>query len=308
MGEVFEKETKSITDNDQEMVKLERTIKISCAIPCPHTCYFYDSTGKVNVEKVQSLLGDKAADVVAWYKFRHSPDFKLTLREKIIHKQLTDIFQTPWNLFTICLLTKEVSDNHSTHLFSQTFVRYNNADYQPLPMHIVNLSDPNNSYRTPQPVSRTFKNLLESANIDLKKSQGLRIIGDLHNALQKEIESVLADLADSENVYKLEEEVKQLKQALKWKTETKTKNVAVLEKVIQNNSVDNNGCGDVLSDNVDVMEDSPPSEKRITRGQTKMAKEKDVKNEEHSAVKTRSRAGSKLCSEISYSQATQGRK
>lgn len=57
MGEVTEKETKTITDNDQEMVKLEKIIKVNCAIPSPHNGYFYDYTGKVNTEKIKSFLG-----------------------------------------------------------------------------------------------------------------------------------------------------------------------------------------------------------------------------------------------------------
>lgn len=310
LGEVFEKETKTITDNEQEMVKLERTIKMNCAVPCPHTCYFYDSVGKVNIENVQSLLGDKAADVIAWYKFRHSPGFKLTLREKIIHKQLADIFKTPCDLFTTCLLTKEVSDNHSTHLFSQTFVRYSDTIYQPLPMHIINLSDPNNSYRKPQPVSRTFKNLLESAKIDLNKSQSLKIIGDLHNALQKEIEGVLAEFDESESIFELEEEIKHLKKALNEKTATKT-NMTVLDKVaektVENNNV-NNGCGDALSDNInEVMETSPPVGRKA-KGKTRAVKERNLKSEEQCAIMTRSQTANKVCSNISFSQAAQGRK
>lgn len=57
MGEVTEKETKTITDNDQEMVKVEKIIKVNCAIPCPHNGYFYDYTGRINTEKIKSFLG-----------------------------------------------------------------------------------------------------------------------------------------------------------------------------------------------------------------------------------------------------------
>lgn len=280
---------------------MEKIIKVNCAIPCPHTCYFYDYTGKINTERIQSLLGQSTSDVVGWYKYRHSPGFKLTVREKVIHKELTNFFNTPADLFTTCLLTIEVSDNRSTHLFSQTFVRYSCSMYQPLPMHIVNLSDPNNSYKEPEPVSVAFKQLLDSLSIDLKNAQGVKVVGEVHNALQKETGSNVGVLSRTyADMFKLEEEIIQLKHALNLKTERKVCGVFKKEVVVENNNVDVGG-GDVVKEAETV-----PASKKKGGGARKKPSKENVKTEEE-AVKTRSQAN-RVSNNISYAQATQGQK
>lgn len=291
MGKIYENETKSITDNDQEMIKLERVIKINGAVPCPHTCYAYDAMGKINMDRLQSLLGDKITEVVAWYKFSQTSGFNLTMRDKIVHKQLAAISQTPLDLFTTCLLTRSASDNHSTHLFSQTFVRYSNSMYQPLPMHIVNLGDPNSSYRKPQPVSRAFKQLIDAAKINLKNHQSLKIVGELHNALQNEIESVLGSLDVVQELFKLEQEVKVLKQTLNLKTENKIN--ATVAKQVENNNLDN---GDNSAEVLNVKENCTIRKKKKTIEKLGSDGEERV---------LRSRGANKVCNNISYAQATQ---
>lgn len=272
------------------MIKLDRLIKVKSAVPCPHTCYFYDATGKVDVDQLQSLLGEKSAEVIAWYKFRRSPGFKLTLREKIIHKQLADIFQTTQDLFTTCLLTTEVSDNHSTHLYSQTFVQYTNTLYQPLPMHIVNLSDPNNSYRKPEAVSKAFKNLIDSVKVD-QGAQGLKIVGELHNVLQKEIESVLADFSEAEGVFELEEEVKRLKEAVNRKAKAEVTEVKNAE----------NGVTDTTMQDTEMPSNDKKMNKREEMEKLVRRSPRNVKNDERD-VRTKSQTVNNV---MTYSQVIQ---
>lgn len=283
MGEITEKETKSITDNDQESVKLEKTIKINCAIPCPYTGYFYDSVGRINTERIQSLVGDEMSAVVAWYKFRQSPGFKLTVREKVIHNELTNIFQTPADLFTTCLLTREVSDNGSTHSFSQTFVRYCSLMYQLLPMHIVNLSDPNNSYKKPEPMSDSFKELLDKENIDLKNTQGVKVMTEIHNALQKETVSLSQEARRTyEEMFQLEEEIRLLKEALNRRTERELAAAA-------------SATSTAVTENNNVVVNDAASKKILMKEEIQDVAEK--------VCRTRSQA-----KRVSYSQITQGQK
>lgn len=172
--------------------------------------------------KLKDLLGDQFGKVVAWYKFQKISGFKFSLRDKIINMQLKDMFGLTPDIFTCCYLINEVSDNGSTHLFSQVFMRYHNSKYERLPIHIPNLSEPNNTYKTSEKASLTFIKLLQELKIDKSKAQGLAVINKIQNALQKQIDKVIEDLSLSEtHLHNLEEDVKllELRKAKKEKDE-----------------------------------------------------------------------------------------
>lgn len=221
LGDILHKETKTITDNDQQQINISKTIKINSLMPCPHPHFFYNGTGKVDKNKVKDFLKDQFDRVVAWYKFQKTSNLKFSLRDKIIHKQLIEVFGKTSDLFPCCLLINEISDNGATHLFSQAFIRYHNNRYDRIPMHIPNLSEPNNTYRLPEPSSQTFDKILRNLKIDEKKTQGLIVINKIHNALQKHIDTIIKNLSQAEEyLHELEEEVKTLeKRKLKKKKE-----------------------------------------------------------------------------------------
>lgn len=78
-------------------------------------------------------------------------------------------------------------------------------------MHIVNLSDPNTSYRSSVVSSETFTNILNSLKIDPKKMKGLEAITRIQTALQYHTEKVVENLAEAElKLCRLEEEVSEL--------------------------------------------------------------------------------------------------
>ncbi|XP_018574508.1 BRISC complex subunit FAM175B-like [Anoplophora glabripennis] len=211
LGEIVHKETKTITDNDQQQINISRTIKINSMMPCPQPHYFYNGLGKIDRDKIREFLGNQFTKVVAWYKYQRISSFKFTLKDKILHKQLQDFFNIPPELFTCCLLINEVSDNGSTHLYSQAFMRCNNTIYDKLPVHIPNLSEPNNTYKSSEPSSATFNKIINDLKIDRKNTQGLVVINKIQNALQKHIDTVIENLSEAEKyLHSLEEEIKQL--------------------------------------------------------------------------------------------------
>lgn len=211
LGEIVHKETKTITDNDQQQINISRTIKINSVIPCPQSHYFYNGTGKVNQEKIKTFLGNQFNKVVAWYRYQRIPSAKFTFRDKIIHRQLSDLFGITPELFSCCILTNEVSENASTHLFSQVFIRCHSLGCDKLQISIPNLSEPNNMYKSSEPSSDTFNKILGDLKIDKKNTQGLVVINKIQNALQKHVETLVKDLSESEKyLHELEEEVKLL--------------------------------------------------------------------------------------------------
>lgn len=180
-------------------------------MPCPQPHYFYNGLGKIDRDKIREFLGNQFTKVVAWYKYQRISSFKFTLRDKILHKQLQDFFNISPELFTCCLLINEISDNGSTHLYSQAFMRCNNTVYDKLPIHIPNLSEPNNTYKSSEPSSATFNKIINDLKIDRKSTQGLVVINKIQNALQKHIDTVIENLSEAEKyLHSLEEEIRQL--------------------------------------------------------------------------------------------------
>ncbi|KAJ8917118.1 hypothetical protein NQ315_012608 [Exocentrus adspersus] len=90
-------------------------------------------------------------------------------------------------------------------------VRCHNGVYDRLAIHIPNLSEPNNTYRSSEPSSATFNKIITDLKIDKKTTQSLVVINKIQNALQKHIDTVVQNLSEAESqLYELEEEVKQL--------------------------------------------------------------------------------------------------
>lgn len=210
-------------------------------MPCPQPHYFYNGLGKIDKDKIRVFLGNQLPKVVAWYKYQRISSFKFTLRDKILHKQLQNFFNIFPELFTCCLLINEISDNSSTYLYSQAFMRYNNTVYDKLPIHIPNLSEPNNTYKSSEPSSATFNKIVNDLKIDRKNTQGLVVINKIQNALQKQIDTVIENLSEAEKyLYNLEEEVKQLEliQKLKKINEANSKEVESSKKLNNSHSLE----------------------------------------------------------------------
>lgn len=241
-------------------------------MPCPKLAYFYDAAGQIDTDKIDNLLGNQKTNqvkIVAWYKYKHSNAFKMTIREKIVHKRLCQHYavSNP-ELFACCLLTTNSSQNGSTHLYSQTFLRYIEPTYQMIPMHIVNLSDPNDSYRSAEPQSRHFIDLTKSLGVDKKRTRGINVVMQMNEELQNCTEKVAEELAEAEKkYYDLQEEVKALQEKLKQKQMLKNANTLVEDKTTSQNTIENGNSEDLL-DGENVKDDS----EEVTKGKRGLRK------------------------------------
>ncbi|XP_044258234.1 BRISC complex subunit FAM175B-like [Tribolium madens] len=237
LGEIIEKETKTITDNDLRQVHISREIRFNGSIPWPDPCYFHNQAGKVNAEKIKNFLGDLTPRVLAWYKYKHASGFDFTFRDRILHKQFITLFNVPPEFFTCCLLIKDSSENKSTHSWRQTFVRYCNYDLGHLRFRIENLSDPNNTYKSPRPLSHIVVKIINEVKSKGEDTQGNSMISRIQNAVQKHTSSLIDHLAEAEKrVFELEKEYKRLKAE-------KNRKLDADDKVKESN-----GCGNIDSE------------------------------------------------------------
>ncbi|KAJ3628442.1 hypothetical protein MTP99_015746 [Tenebrio molitor] len=215
IGELHESSKTKITDSDQPVVHTTRIVRINTSMACPQSAYFYDGIGRVDVENVLNFLGDLAPKVVAWFKYSPlSCKLNLTFREAIIHKQLAGLFEIPHQYFSFCILSSEHSDNKSMHTFTQTFLRHRNNRYEVMPMQIVNMSNPNISYKTSEPTSDTVRNIIQGIQVDREQNGGTSVALKIQKALQEHIDDIVKPLAEAEmRLFELEDEVDELKNA-----------------------------------------------------------------------------------------------
>ncbi|KRT79137.1 hypothetical protein AMK59_8182, partial [Oryctes borbonicus] len=290
LGEIIEKKTNTITDNEEQITKIDRTIKINSPVSCPKLGYFYDAAGRIDEKKINSFLGGVKAHqmkVIAWYKFKHTNAFKMTIREKIVHKQLSQLFEPMQpELFTCCLLTTNSSLSGSTHLYSQTFLRYLEPTYQMLPMHIVNLSDSNNLYKSVDPTSESFNSLVKSLRIDRKKMQGINVITQINKELQTQTENVAAKLAEAEKIYfKLHEEILELEEKVKLKQRNNVINMTNINKPDSLSIVENGDGEDLLTSDSENMIESSLEVMKSGRGRKKSTRTPSKRNSSRSPIK-----------------------
>ena len=189
LGEIVEKKTSNITDNDEQVTKIDRMININSIISWPKRCYFYNSIGEINKQKISNFLGDKVGHLVGWYKLKITGGiYKQTLREKIVHKELSKAFGPHSDLFVCGLFKADTSQNGATHTNMQTFIRYMESGFHNVPMRITNLSDSNNMYKTPQNTSDSFKKVMTDLKMNLEETPSLVAVNEIHTALLKRID------------------------------------------------------------------------------------------------------------------------
>lgn len=160
------------------------------------------------------------------------------MRDKVIHKQLTELFGIPSQIFTCGLLGTEVSDTRSTYSFCQHFIRCYSMVYEKLPVHIPNLSEPNHTYKSSEPASQTFNKLLVGLQVDRKNTQGLQIVHKIQKSLQNHTDSVLKILSQAESkMYELEEELKDIRMSINQKKNRNIKNTNKTKETQKNEDV-----------------------------------------------------------------------
>lgn len=212
LGDIVKKKISKITDHEQIQVETIETIQINSVIPCPQISYFYDAVGRVNCQKLKDFLGSQYNKVVSWYIYKTGEDIHFTFRDKLVHKSLTNIFNVYASCFTTCLLTKATSENSSTHSFETTFWKHSGMKYTQIPIHISNLGEKNNAYKSEGPSSQTFQNIIKQLNVGEMKSNAILNINKIHSALLTHVNEVAIELSVAEKrLFDLENEIAQLK-------------------------------------------------------------------------------------------------
>lgn len=134
------------------------------------------------------------------------------MREKIVHRQLAQMFSIPPEVFTLCLLNANWNEVRSTQACKQTFLRYTDGEFEQIKMHIVNMSDSNSTYQQPIVQEKNaFDMLVESLELDFRTINGLKAIGRIQDVVPEAMEKLVGELSKIETLmFKLETEVKNM--------------------------------------------------------------------------------------------------
>ncbi|KAL1513603.1 hypothetical protein ABEB36_002994 [Hypothenemus hampei] len=274
LGDIVHKEITTITDNEQKQVDISKIIKINSVIPCSSNHYF--SKGRVDKDKLQEFLGSNFSKVVAWYKYEPSSTVKFTLKDRALHKQFRELFTVPQDLFSVCFLLMESADNYASYYYQQTFMRYHNGNFDKISLCIPNLSEPNNSYKTSEPASETFNEILSSITMDIENVKGVVAITEIGNAVQKSIDKTVSELTEAEKqLFDLEEEVKILRKKQPLNNRSDVENV---NEVHNCEELSRNKDSSIL----ELIENSPESKNKSTlhtENETASTKTADISKE-----------------------------
>ena len=89
---------------------------------------FFNTTGVIHEEKLTNFIEDNAKKVVGWYHYRQEDRLAASLRDRIMHDDLSRYFSNinallPEDIFIFCILTSQVSDTGGTHKFKHILYR-----------------------------------------------------------------------------------------------------------------------------------------------------------------------------------------
>lgn len=205
---------KSVTDNTREELKVKEEISITGVLPCDVPNLFYHPNGELIKDKLNEILGNQKKNVVAWFKYKkfRKQGFKFTIRERVLHEELTNYLNMSPYLFTCCLLTKSQSVNRSTQIFSHAFINMYESNFKMLPMHIKNLGDSCHVYQPNVKPSESFMKLYSK----IKKDQSdLEIGQDIFKSIKRDLGNSISELESSEaKLWELKKEVNDLKKKI----------------------------------------------------------------------------------------------
>ncbi|KAK0095456.1 hypothetical protein PV326_008312 [Microctonus aethiopoides] len=241
LGEVLTYVTKSVTDDDRQMESTKTHVDIQGILPSPSTALFYDSSGKINESVLMKFIGEKKNEIVGWYRFRSNGSLSPTFRDKIIHKQLDELFSDSHNnqTFVTCMLNYGTTIIGGTHKFRHVFLRYHNGVYVPISLRINNLgadaSRHDGSDYKPTPIRHYnngpnyFKKLLESSKRNTNMS-GVEKISMIHKIAEKRLEKLVPDVCESDaKAAILEQKLQKVREEIRHFHATKIQNVPSID-------------------------------------------------------------------------------
>ncbi|XP_018394797.1 PREDICTED: BRISC complex subunit FAM175B-like [Cyphomyrmex costatus] len=227
LGEALEFIVKTYTDSDNQVETIKIHINVETIVTCPLSDLLYDSSGRINKEKLKDFMDDKSKQVIGWFRFRrNTSNLTPTMRDKILHKQFASHFSSGNNyredFFLTCLLNASISETRGTHKFRHVFLRHKRGIFEPIPLRINNLGDDasrhDGSDYKPTPVRKStrlpdgFTQLIESLKLDMTRKSGLDSAMTIQKAAERHLMSLIPKVCESDlEVAELERQVSELK-------------------------------------------------------------------------------------------------
>ncbi|XP_044538867.1 BRCA1-A complex subunit Abraxas 1-like [Gracilinanus agilis] len=221
VGELQSETTSTaVSDYPSDTIEVvNNTLDIQRYIPCHRAFSFYSSSGEVNEEILRKICGEK--NVIGWYKFRCNSDQIITLREKILHKNLQRLLLNPG--FVFLLLTPNIiTESCSTYTMDYALHVLKDGFFQRMSLVVSNLAmAEEQGYKT---VSGACTSIGFSQATCVHSSDFFDQEGDLRDipkitqlcaSMQEELQKASVELYESEKLAgKLLKDVKRLKEEI----------------------------------------------------------------------------------------------
>lgn len=174
-------------------------------IACPKLQSFYTSTGEVDVDALQKLLGDgKPESVIGWYKQRRNSEQQMTLREKTVHQNLKNTLSNPHMIFLL-LTPSYFTASGSTHKteYAAYILRCSQVTNVPVLVNNLGLLEPVSYCKDPALCSAEGYNLTVNKHRSKFFSSDGRLnevedIKGMNESLQSELYNLCRVVEDSE--------------------------------------------------------------------------------------------------------------
>jgi len=140
LGESTQHVTETITDSHSNSEQQETIISVSSFLSCKNVYEFYNSSGSIDIVRLQSILGVRLNEVIGWYRFRRNTSVQVQLREKHIHHSLCQLLPH-FNPLLFCVFNGSYSPNEATHTFDNTFYRWNERMFVSTTVSVINLGN-----------------------------------------------------------------------------------------------------------------------------------------------------------------------
>ncbi|KAI2651429.1 BRCA1-A complex subunit Abraxas [Labeo rohita] len=227
LGESVGEENCRITDSQIDHIQFEHTINIQKHIPCNKLHSFYGNVGDVSEEKIRQILSDyKEENVIGWYRQRRNTRQQMTFMEQVIHQNMRKILPNQELVFML-LTPSQATASGSTHRLEFSAFIWHSSQYISIPILVSNLG--NLEQQDYWSVSGTCSSLGESRAVNRHRTKffcsgddlkEVKNISNMNDALLGEMQKVCEDVEESERaVEKLQEEITQLKEAIKKHSE-----------------------------------------------------------------------------------------